>query len=262
MGPGLVEQALHRLISLLQFTLLACLLICAGYQSHYIFFRALYFRIREIQVQGNQALSKREIVRLSGLELGDLFFKYNYEKVRERIVTSPRVEDARVVVKSPNSVEIQIRERRPYFRVVSSNRSYEADRTGTILGPQSTGKELPLLVGAVCSPGRGGGLVLDGSQKELLASIVPVLERSPVSSFTSLNIMSPYRVEIQWKGQTVYLADPATFEKNSKLVDRVLSEASDRGRVVNAIDLRFSNVVLKLAELPVTAGSVEEKTPK
>jgi len=261
MGPGLVEQALHRLISLLQFTLLACLLICAGYQSHYIFFRALYFRIREIQVQGNQALSKREIVRLSGLELGDLFFKYNYEKVRERIITSPRVEDARVVVKSPNSVEIQIRERQPFFRVVSLNRSYEADRAGTVLGPQSTGKALPLLIGAVCTPGPYG-LVLDPLQKELLASIVPALEKSPISNFTSLNIMSPYRVEVLWKGQTVYLADPATFERNSKLVDRVFSEVSDRGRSLNAIDLRFSNVILKLAELPSTADPTEEKASR
>src|SRR5207248_6043663 len=99
MGPGLVERSLHRLISLLQFSLLSCLLICAGYQSYYIFFKALYFRIREIKVVGAQALSEHDIVRQSGLELGDLFFKYNYEKVRRQIILNPRIEDARIVIK-------------------------------------------------------------------------------------------------------------------------------------------------------------------
>jgi cell division septal protein FtsQ len=249
MGPGLIEQTLHRLISLLQFTLLACLLICAGYQSHYIFFKALYFRIRDVQVLGNQALSKREIVRLSGLQLGDLFFEYNYEKVKERILSTPRIGEARVVVKSPNSVEIQVRERQPYFRLVHQGRSYEVDRSGTFLGPQSTGKPLPLITGGILSPGPHG-LVIDGGQRELLASLVPVLEKSPVQGFTRINISSPYRVEVQWKERTVYLADPSQFERNAKLIDRLLGEAQDRGRSVATVDLRFSNVILKLAELP------------
>ncbi|MBI4862003.1 MAG: FtsQ-type POTRA domain-containing protein [Candidatus Riflebacteria bacterium] len=247
MGPGFLERALHRLISLLQFALLACLLICAGYQSHYIFFKALYFRIREIGVHGNQALSQREIVRLSGLELGDLFFKYNYAKVKERILSNPRVEDARVVVKSPNAIEIQIKERSPSFRLVNGRESYEVDHFGRILGTQQTVKRLPTVSGA--NPQKGaGGLQLESTQKALLALWVPILEKSPLKDYASINISSPYRVEVRWKDWLVYLADPTLFDRNVELMARALQEATDRAKVVNVIDLRFSNLVLKLSD--------------
>lgn len=247
MGPGLIERTLHRLISLLQFSLLAALLICAGYQSYYIFFKALYFRIRDIQVQGNKALSQREIVRLSGMELGDLFFKYNYEKVRKRIMSNPRIDDARIVIRSPNAVEIQLKERTPYFRMVDGKTVYEVDRQGTVLGAKESVADLPALKGAILRPGPGGPQ-LDFSQVQLLAQWVEILARSPLKTFTELDIAMPHRLVIRWKDQLVLAADPTTFEKNAGLLERALGEAVDRGKAVNTLDLRFSNLVLKLAD--------------
>ena len=247
MGPGLVERTLHRLISLLQFSLLAVLLICAGYQSYYIFFKALYFRIRDIQVQGNKALSQREIVRLSGLELGDLFFKYNYEKVRKRIISNQRIDDARIVIRTPNAVEIQLKERAPYFRMLDGKTVYEVDKSGIVLGAKETNKDLPLLKGAQLKPGPGG-MQLDALQIQLLEQWVTLLTAGPLKTFTELDIAMPHRLQIRWKEHLVLASDPTTFEKNAGLLDRALGEANDRGKTVSTLDLRFSNLVLKLAE--------------
>ena len=256
MGPGLIERTLHRLIPLLQFSLLAALLICAGYQSYYIFFKALYFRIRDIQVQGNKALSQREIVRLSGLELGDLFFKYNYEKVRKRIMSNPRIDDARIVIRTPNAVEIQLRERTPYFRMLDGKTVFEIDRQGTVLGAKESVADLPNLKGAVLKPGPGGPQ-LEASQVQLLTEWVEILARSPLKSFTELDIAMPHRLSIRWKDHLVLASDPTTFEKNAGLLDRALGEAVDRGKAVSTLDLRFSNLVLKLADAGSAAGPGE-----
>lgn len=255
-GPGLVERTLHRVISLLQFSLLAALLICAGYQSHYIFFKALYFRIREVQVNGNRALSQREIVRLSGLELGDLFFKYNYEKVRKRILANPRIEDARVVIRSPNAVEIQLKERQPSFHLMDGPTVYEVDRQGIVLSPKETVSGLPVLKGAVLQPGPTGPQI-EPDQRQLLVQWVALLSRGPLKTFTELNIASRHRVQIRWKDHAVLAADPTTFEKNAGMLERALNEASDRGRAVTTLDLRFSHLVMKLADAgppPATNG--------
>lgn len=247
MGPGLIERTLHRLISLLQFSLLAALLICAGYQSYYIFFKALYFRIRDIQVQGNKALSQREIVRLSGLELGDLFFKYNYEKVRKRLMSNPRIDDARIVIRTPNAVEIQLRERTPYFRMVDGKTVFEVDRQGTVLGAKESVADLPTLKGAILKPGSGGPQ-LDANQVALLNEWVEILARSQLKNFSELDISMPHRLAIRWRDHQVLAADSTTFEKNARLLDRALGEAVDRNKTVSALDLRFSNLVLKLAD--------------
>jgi cell division septal protein FtsQ len=252
-GPGLVERSLHRVISLLQFTLLAGLLICAGYQSHYIFFKALYFRIREVQVQGNRALSQREIVRLSGLELGDLFFKYNYEKVKKRILANPRIEEARVVIRSPNAVEIQLKERQPAFHLMDGGTVHEVDRQGIVLGPKETVAGLPVLKGATLVPGPTGPQ-LEAEQQALMVQWVALLSRGPLKSFTELNISSRYRLEIRWKDHVVLAADPTTFEKNAAMLERAMNEAADRGKVANTLDLRFSHLVMKVSDAPAPAG--------
>lgn len=260
MGPGLVERTLHRLISLLQFSLLAGLLTMAGYQSYYIFFKALYFRIRDIQVQGAKALSPREIVRLSGLELGDLFFKYNYEKVRKRLLSNPRIDDVRIVIRSPNALEIQLRERQPYFRMMDGKTVYEVDRAGIVLGAKESVKDLPLLKGALLKSGPGGPQ-LEPAQVELLNTWVAILARSPLSKFSELDIAMPHKLEIKWKDHLVLASDPATFEKNASLLERALGEASDRGKAVSALDLRFSNLVLKLADAGAAAAGGTGTSP-
>ncbi len=259
MGPGLIERALHRLISLLQFLLLSCLLICAGYQSHYIFFKALYFRIQEIRVTGNHSLSQREIVRSSGLELGDLFFKYNYERVRRLIQANPRIEETRVVVKSPNTVEIQLKEREPYFRLTDGAKAYDVDKNGTVLGVCAGKSTLRDLKGASIVASAAGPS-LEAAQVELLHTWVGLLEKSPLKSYTRLDIASPQRVQVQWKDQLVYVADAGTFERNSAILDLVLHEATDRQKVVNTIDLRFSSLVLKVSDPKAAATDVADKT--
>ena len=259
MGPGVIERTLHRLISLLQFSLLAGLLTCAGYQSYYIFFKALYFRIRDVQVQGNKALSQREIVRQSGLELGDLFFKYNYEKVKKRLLANPRIDAVQIVIRTPNAVEIQLRERQPYFRLLEGKTAYEVDRQGIVLGANPSVKDLPLLKGAVLKSGPGGPQ-LDAQQLELLGQWVAILERGPLKSFSELDISMPHRLEIKWKDHVVLASDPTTFEKNATMLERALGEASDRGKPVSALDLRFSNLVLKLADAKEPAAAPTTRT--
>lgn len=167
-GPG---RWLRTLVSLLQFTLLATLLVCAGYQSHYIFFKALYFRIQEITVEGAQALESHEVVALSGISLGDLFFKYNYERVKDRVRRHPRVKDVRVVVKSPNSIKLQIEEKLPRFYLQHGDEQLEIDENGVVLGPRDHTEPLPLVRGAELADENSGegadGIIPEELEAEL-----------------------------------------------------------------------------------------------
>jgi cell division septal protein FtsQ len=254
MGPGLVERTLYRVISALQFALLACLLVCAGHQSYYIFFKAKYFRIQEIEVQGNRDLTRHEVVRLSGVERYDLFFRYNYDQVRRNLLASPRIEEARIVIRSPDTVQIQVRERTPHFRTQGGARAatgatpYEVDRDGTVLGPARTASAaLPVLEGATLVRAPDGSVLLAPGQAQVVRQWARLLDRSVLRSYTALDVGSAHRVAIRWKDQVVLAADPVNFEKHVGLVERVLGEAADRGKTVSAVDMRFGNVVLKLA---------------
>jgi len=251
-GPAFPERILRMLVGAIQFLLLLTLLVSAGAQSRYIFFKALYFRIQDITVKGNRALEPRDVVRLSGLDLGDLFFKYNYEKVKERIRANRRIEKVRIVVISPNSIEIQIQEKTPKFYLLDAEgQQLEVDRFGAVLGARAGAETLPLILGAVYAEDSPDDLQINSRQRDVLSRWVHTLEASPFANFTSMDITRSYGVVVHWENLELIVSDAEIFGQHLRLVELILQRAAAEGRHVSQIDMRFPNIFVRFRDIPI-----------
>ncbi len=120
------------------------------------------FRVRNVSVEGNVALSDQEILAAAGLEYdahlmsgvsGNIFdiLKLDYGKTEERIMKeNPYIEDIRITIKLPSTVEIKVRERSKICYIRTPDGYAALDKDGIVLELSSfdSGKDVrPVICG-------------------------------------------------------------------------------------------------------------------
>jgi len=106
------------------------------------------FRLEEVRVSGNVALTAAEVQGATGLRRGESVLGFDLEAARVRVAGLPRVRTASLRRRLPGTVVIEIVERVP-CAVVRAERPYLVDAEGAIVGTAGTGEEakLPALTG-------------------------------------------------------------------------------------------------------------------
>ena len=120
------------------------------------------FRVRNATVEGNVALSDQEILAAAGLEYnahlmsgvsGNIFdiLKLDYGKTEERIMKeNPYIEDIRISIKLPSTVEIKVKERSKicYIRTPDGYAALDKDGIVLELSSSNSGKNVrPVICG-------------------------------------------------------------------------------------------------------------------
>ncbi|NVM22382.1 MAG: FtsQ-type POTRA domain-containing protein, partial [Desulfobacterales bacterium] len=119
------EHIIRRCISIIK-----VLLLVAGMAATSLFFilahdaltQSACFEARTITVEGNQRLSRKEILKRAGLELNDNILSVNLGTVRHRLLANPWVAAAEVERELPDAIHIRLKERVP-IAVLDLNRS-------------------------------------------------------------------------------------------------------------------------------------------
>ena len=231
----------------LQFVALLSLVAYAAYQSHYIIFRASYFKLQNLIVTGNEDIPKEQIVMMSGLELGMPVFELDKNAVLRRLHLLPRVASASIEQRGPNEISIEVEEKEAVARIYKDGVPLEVDKHGAILGKaRGESDKLPWILGSEVLPSGGGlGLRLDPRIVEGLVSWLPVLAESPLSDFSSISFPTRGKVVVMWHDIEIFLADEGVFKKHSAFVDDLLTLEKSRGQKLQYVDLRFNDIVAR-----------------
>lgn len=91
------------------------------------------FRVLSIQVKGNERLDPKTIAQVSGIKYGENLFLLSKREAIERLKNNPYIEDVTVVKKLPNSVFIQVKEKKVIGYISSEGNSYLIDSKGKII---------------------------------------------------------------------------------------------------------------------------------
>ena len=91
------------------------------------------FRVLSIQVKGNERLDFKTIAQISGIKYEENLFLLSKREVVERLKNNPYIEDVAVVKKVPNSVFIQVKEKKVIGYISSEGNSYLIDSNGKII---------------------------------------------------------------------------------------------------------------------------------
>ncbi len=121
--PGVSGWLKHNLIGIVLVAAVALIL--------YALFGTDWFYIYNIEVAGNQYVSKEELYTRSHLEGLHLFW-LNPDDITARLKEEPLIESVQIAAFPPNAVRITIQERQPIAVWQSNGQSFFVDESGTL----------------------------------------------------------------------------------------------------------------------------------
>jgi cell division septal protein FtsQ len=152
-----------------------------GWRGTTLVLGAPMLQIARVTVRGNDRLSTGEVLALvAGLQQRNIL-TVRLDEWRDRLLSSPWVENATLRRQLPSTIEIRVRERRPIGigRVV--NGLYLVDHRGVIVdeyGPNYADLDLPIIDGLASVPHEGAPAV-DERHALLAARLIAALETRP-----------------------------------------------------------------------------------
>ena len=109
-------------------------------------FKSPIFNITEIQVEGNEKVSKETIINLSELKIGENIFKFN-NKIIAKIKENRYIQDVKISRKLPGIVKLQIGERKIKYKINLINSYTYIDNNGYILENSTIEINVPTIIG-------------------------------------------------------------------------------------------------------------------
>ncbi|RIX59331.1 cell division protein DivIB [Paenibacillus nanensis] len=119
--------------------LLAVLFLLFAALLAVLFFNSSISKVSEFQVTGTHFTTTDQIMKASGIEIGDAFFQKASKDIAKNVETLPQVEDATVMKVFPGIIKIQVKE----FPVVA----FELSAEGELSALLSSGTSLPAELG-------------------------------------------------------------------------------------------------------------------
>jgi cell division protein FtsQ len=228
----------------------AALLLLTGYHALQRVMSAEALTVTRITVSGNTRLSRGEVLSLlDGLAGRNMLF-VSLDEWRQRVLTSPWVEDAALRRVLPGTVDVVIAERQPMGIGRMAGGLYLLDQHAGIIdefGPNHAEFDLPLIDGLATTPRAvAGGPVVDEGRAELAARVLSSLQGRPelAGRVSQIDVSDVRDAVIILKNDTVLIriGDEQFAERLQSYLDLTSALRAKVPRM-DYVDLRFGERV-------------------
>ena len=201
-------------------------------------------QIAHIVLHGNDRLSRGEAMALVGDLHGQNILAVRLEDWRQRLMTSPWVEDAVLRRVLPNTLDVLVRERTPMGIARLGRDLYLVDHRGVVIdeyGPSYADLDLPMIDGLAPPPGHDAP-VMDERRTalvaRLLADVAP--HEQLASRVSQIDVHDARDAVVLLDGDTVMLrlGDRDFAARLQDYLD-VATALRDRVSAIDSVDLRF-----------------------
>lgn len=202
------------------------------------------FSVRRVEVYGTQTLSEEWVRSSSGVRVGQPLVSVDPQAVRARLLSLPRIEDARVDVVWPDRVVLRVVERRPVAALrVAPDLYVPLDPQGVALGRWPDAGGLAVLSGPRPPWTRPGETIpsepLRAAVKEL--ADLPLVVRGRIRS-VAVEPGGDYAVHTS-SGLLVRVV-PGELGRGLALAEEVAAKLKARGVKPAVVDMRFGERVV------------------
>jgi hypothetical protein len=214
-------------------------------------FRASYFKLQKLTVEGNKVVTEDQILGMSGLELGMPVFNIDRDYVTRRLYLISRLENVMVVQKDAREIVITVSEKEPVARVLLHGEAVEIGPDGAIIGAATEGSSvLPWVLGVQVLPS-GGGMAehLEQGVADGLRVWLPRLEDTALKGFSAISFPCDGKVIVMWNDIEFYLADNGTIEKNFQSLKELMVYQKLAGKNYQYVDLRFQDIAVRFQDI-------------
>jgi cell division protein FtsQ len=216
-----------------------------GWRATALVLGAPAFQISRVIVRGNERLATGEVLAIVEPFRHHNILTVRLDEWRQRIMSSPWVEEATLRRMLPSTIEVQIRERRPIGVGRFSHGLYLVDARGVIVdefGPNYADLDLPIIDGLASVP-KDGGPAVDEAKANLAARLLAALHGRPdlAGRVSQIDVSDVHDAVVILEGDTAMLrlGDQDFVDRLQEYVD--LGPAL-RERIVDIdyVDLRFN----------------------
>ena len=202
------------------------------------------FDVAHIAIHGTDRLSRGEAMALIGDLRGRNILAVRLDDWRDKLLTSPWVEDAVVRRVLPNTLDVVVRERTPMGIARIGRDLYLVDAHGTVIdefGPSYADLDLPVIDG-LAQPPREGAPVVDQGRTALAARLLDdVSQHQQIAARVSqIDVRDARDAVVLLDGDTVMLrlGDRDFAARLQDYLD-VATALKDRMSAIDTVDLRF-----------------------
>ncbi len=232
------------------------ILLTALVASIIFFMISPLFNIREIQVVGNQRVSKDTIISLSRLSIGENIYKTSSNKIKKNIKENAYI--GRVDIKKilPNKIIINVKERKPTYMLEYASSYAYINNQGYILEISKEALEIPIITGySTKDEDIIPGCRLneeDLGKLEVVLKIMEVANGNEIGNLiTRFNIQNKqdYIVIMDEEKKTIHLGDATNLSTRIPYVKAILTgEKGVEGDIFVNVDLNKQNAYFRRKE--------------
>jgi cell division septal protein FtsQ len=204
-------------------------------------------RVSRITVQGNERMSRGEVLALLDGLRGRSMVTADLESWRQKLLNSPWVADAALRRVLPGTLTVAISERTPMGIGRIRDGLYLIDQQGAIIdeyGPNYAELDLPIIDG-LAAPSANGTLVDEG-RAALAARVMSDLHQRPdlAGHISQIDVSDPRDAVVILKGDTalVRVGEDRFADRIQSYVD-LRPALRDRVPSIDYVDLRFDERV-------------------
>ena len=172
------------------------------------------FNIKNIEVNGNSKINVEEIKSLSKLTLEENIFKFSAKQVKAGVKENAYIDTVEVKRKIPNTVQLNVTERKAKYQLEFGNAFAYLDGNGNILEISSENNQMPIIRGYETPQEniKSGNKLVDNDCNKLLTvqEFLKVAEDNGIQNLITIIDISndeDYKFELPSKGKVAYMGD-------------------------------------------------------
>jgi len=229
----------RRFLRVLQISLFSVLFIFSGYEIYTFLIRSPYFKIREIIIEGNHDIDRKDIIALLSIRKGENIFKVKLNQARRSLGSLKQIREVNIHRNFPDRIVVRITERVPIAQIegrdnIHSGKVELIDKEGiAFLGKA---RKIPKILGAKDNERRKE--VVD-----FLAKLMAV-DFGLYQKISYIDGSNPGRIKLKTE-QALFIWGPVAKETEDQMektliyLDLVLQDLKKNNRTFNYLDLRF-----------------------
>ena len=204
------------------------------------------FNIKEIIIEGNDKITKDEIISLSQINLDENTYKISKNKVEKEILENPYIKNVEIKRSLPSKIVITVEERKATYMIEYGNAYVYINNQGYILEVSNQKLEVPIIQGAETNSEElvpGGRLCNNDLIK--MSTVIKIMELAANNEIANLITRidmendKNYRIVFESEQKVAYLGDDTDLNTKILSIKSILEKEKDiAGEIFVNMDLK------------------------
>lgn len=211
------------------------------------------FTLQHIEIHGNTYLTEEQICNIGRIHKGEPLFKLQTDAVAQNLMHDLRVESAVVRRRLPDTVEIDVAERKPVATMAVDYGYLDLDRNGKVLSVYKNlhNVPIPLITGVELNHLYIGDDVSDDTIKKVLYYL-DHLNTESLNQISEVNIAVPESVVAYTNGRVqIRLGSLDRLDEKASLTDDFISDLRTSRHTIEYVDFSYEAPFIRMKDMPV-----------